>query len=264
MRIFLKIAAVMGLGHRACEYASRKRVEGYGCGGIVKRPMMPRSIPLILGVCLSSLLFGQAEALSSISGTVADPQGRGVSAASVSLSGQPLSNPVETTSDSSGHFAFRDVKSGHYRVVVFANAFQELTRPIDTAQDGNKDLTLTLEVASLLTTVNVQGEAWGISLSTSSTGILTPVRLTTSIRVYYPGMLDWMSARSMTSPSAIDRRFASAPISRMRWTGFTISRATDRIKFAQDRPWPLWYLYGGAGNDISALPRMLRTSGISS
>ena len=74
----------------------------------------------------------------SISGTVLDMQGKGVSAAHVSLSRQSSSNPAETTSDLNGHFSFRDVRTGPYRLVVSAKGFQNLTRPIDTAHDAIK------------------------------------------------------------------------------------------------------------------------------
>lgn len=138
----------------------------------------PRAICLIAGVFTAGLLFGQSEAnLKSISGTIVDIQGHGVPAAHVSLIGQPLFKPAETTSDSSGHFAFRDVKSGQYRLVASANGFQDLTRMVDTAQDANKGLTLKLEIAPTLTTVNVQSQREGITVSSAETGSLTPVRL---------------------------------------------------------------------------------------
>ena len=131
-----------------------------------------------------STAFSQQTVNSSriaISGTVLDAQGKGVSAAHVSLTWQSLSNtvssPVETTSDLSGHFAFRDVKSGQYRLVVLANGFQNLTRPIDTAQDANRDLTLTLDIAPSKTTVTVQSEREGINVSNAETGSFAPVRL---------------------------------------------------------------------------------------
>lgn len=97
----------------------------------------PRAICLIAGAFITSLLFEQSEAnLTSISGTIVDTQGRGISAAHVSLIRRSASNPAETTSDLSGHFSFREVKSGLYSLVVSANGFQNLTRPVYTAQDA--------------------------------------------------------------------------------------------------------------------------------
>ena len=129
-------------------------------------------------ICVCGLLFGQLDPdLKTISGTVVDVQSRAVSTAHISLTGQPLSNPAETTSDSSGHFSLRNIKSGHYRLTVSANGFQNLTRPVDTAVDSGKELMLKLEIAPALTTLNVQGEREGINVSSADAGSLTPVRL---------------------------------------------------------------------------------------
>ncbi len=111
----------------------------------------------------------------TISGTVVDPVGGAVSGTRVSLAQQPSAALVETTTtDTSGHFSFRGVRGGQYSLVVSANGFQSLARPIDTAQDGNRDLTLTLEIAAVLESISVQGERGRI---VTSTGSLTPVRL---------------------------------------------------------------------------------------
>lgn len=112
----------------------------------------------------------------TISGTVVDPLGGAVSGARLSLAQQAASARVEatTTTDASGHFSFRGVRSGQYSLVVSANGFQSLTKPIDTAQDANRDLTLTLEIAAVLESVSVQGAPGRI---VTSTGSLTPVRL---------------------------------------------------------------------------------------
>ncbi len=137
-----------------------------------------RLIYVMVGVLISRLLLGQSEAnLTSFSGTVVDAQGRSISAAHISLIQPSSFHPAETTSDASGRFAFRDVKSGQYRLVVSANGFQDLTRSIDTIQDADKNLTLTLEIAPTRTTVNVQSEQGSIVVSSSDTGSLTPVRL---------------------------------------------------------------------------------------
>jgi iron complex outermembrane receptor protein len=153
-----------------------------------------RSICLVVGVCFGRLLFGQAEGgLISVSGTVLDVQGRGISAAHLSLIRQPSSNAAETLSDSSGHFSFRNVKSGQYRLVVSANGFKDLTRSVDMAQDANNELTLTLEIAPVQTTVNVQSERGSITVSSSDTGSLTPVSpmdLPQSVQVVNRELLD--------------------------------------------------------------------------
>jgi hypothetical protein len=105
----------------------------------------------------------QAVTSATITGTVVDSQGSGISGAHVSLLAQqpPATLSATTTSDASGRFSFQGVKSGRYSLVVSVNGFQNLTRSVDTAQDGDRDLTLMLEVAPLLTSVNVQGEPWG-------------------------------------------------------------------------------------------------------
>ncbi len=135
------------------------------------------AIPSFTTWCVPlSLLFGQADE-TSISGTVVDVQGLGVSAAHVSLIRPPASIAAETTSDASGHFFFRELKRGDYRLVISANGFQELTRPVDTVRDANQDLTLILEIAAARTTVNVQSGQGSIAVSSADTGSLTPVRL---------------------------------------------------------------------------------------
>ncbi len=189
------------------------------CGSSLARRTAfgPRPICLIAGAFMTSLLLGQSEAnLTSISGTVVDIQGHSVPAARVSLIRQSSSTPSETTSDSSGRFSFRDVRSGQYRLAVSANGFQNLTRLVDTAQDANQNLTLTLDIAPSRTTVNVQSGREGITVSSAETGSLTPVRLLDlpqSVQVVNRTLLDeqktYEYADSLSYLAGVQRAYTS-------------------------------------------------------
>ena len=106
--------------------------------------------PLWLGA------LGQSQpSLTSFSGIVVDFRGGSIGGAHVSLAPQRGSKLVETTTDSSGHFQFSDLESGEYSLVIGANGFQTLTKPVVVSQNANQDTTYTLQISFAQTSVDV-------------------------------------------------------------------------------------------------------------
>src|SRR5690349_2100073 len=91
------------------------------------------------------LLFAGALLLPAqyveLSGGVADPQGKAVVGATVTLE-RDSRTVASTTSDQEGRFRFRDVTSGNYRLRAEAHEFATITRDVSvpTGQAEGADL----------------------------------------------------------------------------------------------------------------------------
>lgn len=109
-------------------------------------------------VCLLGLLFSLCPFLSAaiISGTVKDPSGALVPAATVEISGNGQA-PAVLTSDSHGAFASADLPPGAYQIRVRREGFEELRQAI---QLGSTSAVLVLKLQALTRTrqeINVSG-----------------------------------------------------------------------------------------------------------
>ncbi|MGQ0541563.1 MAG: TonB-dependent receptor plug domain-containing protein [Blastocatellia bacterium] len=88
----------------------------------------------------SGILFGQDKNL--VNGRIVDGNGDAVFGASIVLNASDVRFRIETTSDSSGKFTFRNVADGRYELMAFAHAFGQQTRSIRIPNDGNLELVL--------------------------------------------------------------------------------------------------------------------------
>ena len=134
---------------------------------------------LVVAVCTAAMwtACAVAQQTATISGTVVDPHTLAVRAARVSLDSAQSSVTATTSTDASGHFSFPGLLPGHYQIRVSASGFRDFTREVDTSQDANKDMRLTLQVATASTTVTVQSGRDGYTVPTTDTGSLTPMRV---------------------------------------------------------------------------------------
>ena len=147
---------------------------------------------LIAGVVFAQAIFSQTGSVS-ISGTVTDTQGRAIPLARVSLTKTGATSSIEAASDTTGHFAFASVQPGQYTAVASANEFQSFAKSIDVLPGSNPDLTFTLAVAPVQSTVTVRADREGIVVQSASAGSLTPASimdLPQSVQVVNRELLD--------------------------------------------------------------------------
>ena len=97
--------------------------------------------------------------VGSITGTVTDPTGAAVAAASVSLTGEDTGVVLRATTNSAGTYLFTTLRPGQYRVAVEAAGFKRVERPGIPVQVGDRlAIDFTLEVGAVTESVEVTGE----------------------------------------------------------------------------------------------------------
>ena len=147
----------------------------------LSRAVLVRKLAIVLlGVASCSLLAQDRQPVvgeSTLSGTIVDMQGRGIGGASVSLSKEGRTGSIDAKADATGHFGFSNLTLGRYKVVVSAKGFQTSERQLDISGPPTSELILKLSVATVRSTVTVQGETDNIVATESSVGSLTPVPL---------------------------------------------------------------------------------------
>ncbi len=94
-------------------------------------------------------------AQATVSGVVVDTRGSSIAGAHISLFQVSASKPLETTSDATGRFSFRGPIVGEYTLLIAANGFQSLSKPVIATRQINQDSIYTLQIASAQTTVVV-------------------------------------------------------------------------------------------------------------
>jgi hypothetical protein len=100
-----------------------------------------------------------------MTGTLADPQGRAVSGANISLLRRADSSRRETKSDEQGQFSFAAVDPGEYRLTAEAAGFPVITRTIEVSEDGALAENLRFsEVASQNQSITVSADVSGAGL----------------------------------------------------------------------------------------------------
>ena len=114
----------------------------------------------MLKYCLLLLMVATLCRAAVISGTVKDSSGAITPRAHIEISGDGLSAPVAIDADAQGHFVSLDLKPGSYTLKVSANGFENNTSTVQVS-DSNKEISVTLQVATLKQEVNVEGKASG-------------------------------------------------------------------------------------------------------
>src|SRR5580698_8465360 len=86
--------------------------------------MRPRHLVLLLAFfALASALVAQVVIISTIVGTVTDPQGAVVSGAQVTLTNIDTGVQWKISTDASGNYQFPNLIAGHYKVEVAKEGF---------------------------------------------------------------------------------------------------------------------------------------------
>lgn len=115
---------------------------------------------LTLGVVLSAPLAAQSISSGTVTGSVFDPSQMSIPKASVELRNQVTGYTQTTETDESGAFRFNNVPPQMYEIVVTANGFSTKREPLEVSNPVPINLTFTLQMAEVSTTVEV-----GASLS---------------------------------------------------------------------------------------------------
>jgi hypothetical protein len=106
---------------------------------------------------LTLALFASTLHAAVISGTIKDTSGSLTPHATIEISGGTLSAPLTLDADAQGHFASPDLKPGSYTIKVTAAGFQPNTLTLDLS-DANRTLTISLQVATLVQELTVEGK----------------------------------------------------------------------------------------------------------
>src|SRR5947209_8642902 len=117
--------------------------------------------------------FAQSAPTTSLSGTVLDPSGSVVPAASLELSNTGTGWTRQTTSDTQGRFQFNLVPPGRYDLQVVAAGFTSVRQQgINLDVDVPATVRLTLSVATSQTSITIEADA---SLVDSQSGTVRQV-----------------------------------------------------------------------------------------
>ncbi len=123
----------------------------------MKREVLFSLLAIFLG---GSLLFGQALGTSgSIQGTVVDPSGAAVVGATVEIQ-DPVTGYIRSTSTTAtGAFEFQNVPFNPYHMTILQKGFQPAVQDVSVRSGLPVRLKITLQIASVATTVTVTTQA---------------------------------------------------------------------------------------------------------
>ncbi len=125
---------------------------------------------VLLGICL--LVFsplGRAQFRASIRGTVADPQGRAVAGATVTLENKDTAQKMVSTSDANGIYQFNALPPAPYRLTVEAPGFKtKVLEQVAIIPEQPNALDLHLDVGEVQQTVTVSDTTQGLDTETAT------------------------------------------------------------------------------------------------
>src|SRR5580692_5111289 len=121
-----------------------------------KRSLFGFGLLLCLFALVPSALFSQSASTGTVAGTVTDPSGAAVAAATVTLTDKATNIPRTASTNENGRYIFVDVPAGTYDVTVSKQGFR-ISRLNSQAVDVGTALTLnvTLEIGSVAESVEV-------------------------------------------------------------------------------------------------------------
>ena len=116
------------------------------------------------------LLFSQSNS-ATVVGTILDPAGAAVSNARIAVKNQGTNVTAAATSRAGGEYAVPNLEPGAYEVTVSANGFStKSVRDVMLFVNQTARVDFSLQVGSVSTTVEVEGEAPVVQSETSSIG----------------------------------------------------------------------------------------------
>ena len=134
-----------------------------------KTDLAMRLALMVFTAAYSFVVVPRLQAASGgLSGTLTDPQGLAVPAATVRLFRHADSTEREVKSDSTGHFAFDVLEAGEYRLTAEATGFPILTRTVSV--DAGATQTDNLQFSAVAS----QNQSVTVSADVSDVGLFTP------------------------------------------------------------------------------------------
>ncbi|HZQ24541.1 MAG TPA: TonB-dependent receptor [Terriglobales bacterium] len=126
-----------------------------------------RTLKLFLFVIIFDLLFASHALASSLSGSVTDPQGKRVAAATVRLIRTHDSSALKVDTDDEGQFSFPMLQAGEYQISADSAGFVQITRNLVL---GDGDETTSLQFSAIAP----QSESVTVSADIGDLGVLSP------------------------------------------------------------------------------------------
>ncbi len=140
------------------------------------RPSLPKFLGYFLLVCVLAALPCWGQFSGSIQGTVQDPGGGVVPNARVQLKNVATGVVASTASDGEGNFRFVSLAPGSYQVTVDATGFNTSTATFTLETGQNRNLPITMQVASASQSVEVSGDVPVINTADSRTEMTLQTR----------------------------------------------------------------------------------------
>src|ERR1039458_1080999 len=126
---------------------------------------------------LAPALFAQSLTTGDIAGTLKDPSGAVVPNATMTLKSLDTGSTQSSTTDSTGEFRFRLLKTGTYMVSTSPAGFQKLEQQAEVAVGSVSTLNMTLAVGQATQTVEVTATAPLVNPEPSMNTVFTPQQL---------------------------------------------------------------------------------------
>src|SRR5437762_12284583 len=120
------------------------------------------TLELLIAAVLGIAAYGSPQELGgagTVQGTVKDPTGAVLQAATVTLVNPVSGLRRETTTDDMGKFVFRNLPPNPYHVTVSAQGFETLAQDVDVRSAIPINLDLNLKLAGTTQTVEVVGHS---------------------------------------------------------------------------------------------------------
>src|SRR5258708_15816439 len=125
-----------------------------------------------------------AQTTGRIAGSIVDNSNAPVAGAAVHVTSPSLQGALSGSTDSKGEFRFLSLPPGTYKIKAEVPGFKTVEQSnIVVGLDRTVSLALKLEVAAVVETVNVTGEAPNIDTTSSSTGVNATAELFNRIPV---------------------------------------------------------------------------------
>ena len=134
-------------------------------------------LAVFIGILLAPSLFTQSLTTGDIAGTLQDSSRAVVTNATITLKSLDTGSMQTSTTDSTGEFRFRLLKTGQYMVSTNPAGFQKLEQKVEVAVGSVVTLNLTLEVGPSTQTVEVSAAASLLNPEPSMNTQFTPEQL---------------------------------------------------------------------------------------
>jgi len=116
------------------------------------------SCTLLLLLSSSVAAFGQA-VYGNIAGTVTDPQGAAVAAATVTITDTARQTSVATVTNTDGNFTQRGLIAGEYQIRIEASGFKAAVQNVTVSVDQETRAELALEIGDVSEVVEISSGA---------------------------------------------------------------------------------------------------------